>query len=321
MSLIHLLGLVVAVVPSPSAPPASLAVVTVRATPQVSGRTFRLGEIADVATEDKAFADQLSAVEVGTSPLPGLTRSLSQGDIVIRLRAQKIDPKRVTLACPPLVRIARASSEIPADGLTEAAQTALEAAHPKGGDCTFEAMPMTTKLFANPGKMEYRAGAPRGRTDGAIATVPVTVLVDGAPVKTIDVSFRIKRTVPAVVATRALDANTVLTESDLSVTRVETNGGPAPLADPTSLIGKRLKRRIEQGKPFTESAVGEVMTLACGARVTVISVSGGVSVTGTGTARSAGAIGEPVRIFVNETKKEVLATVVDASTVRVEDGK
>src|SRR5262249_2846239 len=71
--------------------------ITVRAMSEVSGETFTLGQIAEITGADKAFADQLAAVPLGTSPLAGLSRPLTPADILTRLRAQRIDPQKVNL--------------------------------------------------------------------------------------------------------------------------------------------------------------------------------------------------------------------------------
>ena len=49
--------------------------VIVRRESDVVGRTFTLGEIADITGQDKALQDQVAAVEIGPSPFPGDLRS------------------------------------------------------------------------------------------------------------------------------------------------------------------------------------------------------------------------------------------------------
>lgn len=77
-----------------SSPTTRSATVTVRAASEVAGRTFTLGEIADIRSADAALARRLAAVEVGASPLPGLSRPVGSADILVRLRQRKIDPDR-----------------------------------------------------------------------------------------------------------------------------------------------------------------------------------------------------------------------------------
>src|SRR5438309_109855 len=64
--------------PKTSEKPAS---VTVRPNCEVTGPTFTLGEIAEIRSEDAALAAQLAGIEIGASPLPGLSRLINPGDI------------------------------------------------------------------------------------------------------------------------------------------------------------------------------------------------------------------------------------------------
>lgn len=296
------------------------ATVAVRATPQVPGATFRLRDIAEITGSDAALARQLADVEVGTSPLAGLSRALFPSDIVVRLRSRGIDPKRVDLQCPPSIRVTRAAAEAPAEAVIEAARAALtEARGAAAADEIAEPMPMVTRLLVTPGKLEYRPGAPHGRPENGLMSVPVTVVVDGAPVKTVDVAFRIRRAVPAVVALRQIEANTVLRAEDLTLARIEAPAGAVVITDPQAVVGKRTTRRVAQGAPVTEAVVGTVKVIASGARVSVMSSAGGVTITAPGTARGAAGIGERIRVWVDDTKKELAAIVVDETTVRLED--
>src|SRR5947208_4941486 len=99
--------------------------VTVRAASDVPGRVFTIGEIANVTGTDRKLAEQVKAVEAGTSPLPGLTRMLTEGDIVTRLRFNHLDPKTIKLVCPPSIRIARGGSEISPAEIVRVATEAL----------------------------------------------------------------------------------------------------------------------------------------------------------------------------------------------------
>jgi flagella basal body P-ring formation protein FlgA len=305
----------------PAAKPVPLpATVVVRAMPQVAGSTFRLGEIADITGEDRSLVRQLTEVEVGTAPLPGLTRPLYPSDIVIRLRYRGIDPKRVDLQCPPSIRILRVAGEVPGDAVTDAAKAALVASQGTAADdLIIEALPTTAKLLVSPGKLEYRAGAPRGRVESGTMTVPVTILVEGAPAKNVDVPFRIKRAVTAVVAMRDLEVGSVIRAEDVTVAKIETPAGGTTLIDPQLVIGRKTTRRIAQGAPLSDAVTGTVKIVANGARLVVVSAVGGVSISVPGTARSAGGVGERVRVYIEETKKELSGVVVDAATVRLED--
>lgn len=72
--------------------------ITVRATACVSDAYFTLGEIADIKGGDASFAARLAAAPMGMSPLAGLSRTLTTGEISLKLRQAGIDPAAVALA-------------------------------------------------------------------------------------------------------------------------------------------------------------------------------------------------------------------------------
>lgn len=297
--------------------------VTVRATSEVAGRVFTLGEIAEINGSDAALVKQLAAVEVGTSPLPGLSRPLAPRDILARLRYSHIDMKRIALVCPPSVLITRGGQELAAEEVIRVAVGVLESTENRGEGrptSTYEPLPLPARLFVPAGKREYQPGTPR--IQAASALVPVTVLVDGKPAKTVEVAFNVRRTAQALVATKTLEAHTVLRADDVTMVSVDLPpGAPVPLTDVQAAIGKRTTRRILQGQTLPANAVENVPVIAAGAKVTAEVVVGGVHITAPAIARTAGAVGDRIRVFVTDTKKELQGIIVDASTVRVEETK
>ncbi|HXG24386.1 MAG TPA: flagellar basal body P-ring formation chaperone FlgA, partial [Chthonomonadales bacterium] len=287
---------------------ASSITVTVRTTSEVAGRVFSLGEIAEIKGSDASLVKQLASVEVGTSPLPGLSRPLAPRDILARLRLSRIDMKRIALVCPSSVLVMRKGQELAAEEIIRVAAGVLESTESRSEGCptsyTYEPLPLPARLFIPAGKREYQPGAPR--VQAANALVPVTVLVDGTPAKTVEVAFKVRQTVQALVATKTLEAHTVLTADDVSVARVELPPGASiPLTDAQAVIGKRTTRRILQGQTLPVNAVENVPVIAAGAKVTAEVVVGGVRITAPAIARTAGAVGDRIRVFVTDTKKEL----------------
>jgi flagella basal body P-ring formation protein FlgA len=185
---------------------------------------------------------------------------------------------------------------------------------------TYEPLPPSGRLFVPAGKREYQPGMPRLQTTGAI--VPVTVLVDGRPAKTVEIAFKARRKMQALVATKTLEACTVLTADAVALAEVElAPGALVPLTDAQTIIGKRTTRRIMPGQPLLSNAVESAPVIAAGTKVTAEVAVGGVRITAPAIARTPGAIGDRIRLFVTDTKKEVQGVVVDKSTVRVEEMK
>ena len=79
--------------------------ITIHATASVSDVYFTLGEIADIKGGAPDFAARLAAAPMGRAPIPGTSRPLDTGDIMLKLRQSGIDPATVCLAGATIVQI------------------------------------------------------------------------------------------------------------------------------------------------------------------------------------------------------------------------
>jgi flagella basal body P-ring formation protein FlgA len=324
MRLLTLLNLVLLANGGPDTPilqPATSVTVVVRDTADVAGTEFTLGQIAEVTGADTALVAQVTAVKIGTSPLAGLSRTIVSGDILLKLRANRIDTRRVNVKCPTAVKVTRAGAEIPVEEMVQAAIAKVTDDRKALADgATVEAAPLAGRWFVQPGKREYKAVVSRGSVETGPVVVNVTTLVGGNPVKAVDVTVKIKRMVAALRVRRPLAPHAVLTAEDLTVGTTEyVPGAPAPIADLEAVLGKRTTRQLTLGDLLLETSVELAPALAAGQAVTLEIVVGGIHLQCPAVTRQAGAIGQTIRVYNSETRKETLATVVDGKTVRVEE--
>lgn len=306
---------------APALPASTVVTVKVRETSDVPDTEFTIGDIAEVTGTDPALVAQVTAIKLGMSPLPGLSRPVVSGDITIRLRYNKIDPARVAVVAPATVRITRTGNEIGGQELVQAALAQLTEERKKIEDgASFEAVQVPSKGFAPAGKREYKATYLRGPLETGPVVMQVTTLVDGKPGRIVEIQFRIKRMVQALIAKRLLPAHTLVTQEDVTLGSIDApTGSAAPLTDLQAVIGKRTTRQILQGGLLTETSVEITPVIASGAQVALEIVVGGVTLRTSGVARSAGGVGQSIRVFANETKKELTAVVVDEKTVRMQE--
>jgi flagella basal body P-ring formation protein FlgA len=248
---------------------------------------------------------------------------LQPADILIRLRFNHLDPKSIELVCPSLIHITRAGSAVAVDDLVQAATTKLTEERKKlNDDATVEPAQLPAPGIVAPGKREYQASILRGSLETGPVVMQVVTLVDGKPVRTVEVPFRIKRMVKALLAKRVLAAHAVLTDDDVTVGSIEAvAGAAAPLTDVQAVLGKRTTRQILQGAALTDNGVEAAPVVASGAEVTLEFVVGGIHLSTPAVTRASGGIGQTIRVFATDTKKEFMATVVDAKTVRVEESR
>jgi len=307
--------------PAPAAKPAETPVtVTVRPNCEVAGATFTLAEIADIQGDDKALKAQLAAVEIGASPLPGLSRIINPGDVTVRLRQYRLESARVELVLPPGIRIARTGHDIASDEITRAAMASAKDAIKNLPDANLEPITPPAKLVVPAGTAQILAGAWRGNPDSGVLTVPVSVLVDGKPVQSVDVTLRVHRKITAVVARHDIQPHDILTAQDVVVAAIDLNSiTSAPITAIEDAIGKRATRRIAGSAAIGADMLEKAPLIAANDTVTIEFLYGALRVTATGVARQAGAEGDRIHVYAPDTRKELDGIVIDSHTVRVED--
>lgn len=301
----------------PAAPAVTL---TVRAITEVPGAHFTLGEIADLQGKDSELIAQLAKVEIGTSPIPGQSRNVTPGDITVKLRAAKLESARVSVNAPPVIRVTRARNDVPPAEITQAAMPIAQGAVKDLADATLEPQPLAQGVTLPTGRVVLIAGAYRGEPEMGTIYVPVSMNVDGKPAQTVEVAFKVRRRMSVVAASRTIEVNDIIAAEDVSVVRMELPSGfTRPLKELQEVVGKRAKRQLRANLPISAMHLDTPPDLTANARVTIEFIIGPVRISAPGIAREAGAVGDTIRVYAPDTKKEVEAVIVDGRTVRVPD--
>ena len=263
---------------------------------------------------------QLAAIEIGASPLPGLSRIINPGDITVRLRQHHLDIPRVEVALPPGMRISRSGHDVAADEIVKAAMDSARDAIKGQPDATLEVVGGTTKLVVAAGKTQILAGAWRGNPEIGALTVPVSILVDGKPVQTVDVALRIHRKMTALVACHAIQVHDIIGPQDVALTTIDAGSAVGtPLTSLEENLGKRATRRIPAMTPIASDMLEKAPLISANDTITIEMIVGALRVTAAGIARQTGAEGDRIHVFATDTRKELDAIVIDKHTVRVED--
>jgi flagellar basal body P-ring formation protein FlgA len=311
------------VTPKPAAksePALSAVNVTVRAMAEVPGVRFTLSEIADIQGTDKELVAQLGKVEVGTSPLPGMSRNVTPGDITVRLRGARLESPRVVVTAPPVIRVTRAKNDVPPTDLLQAALPIAQKAVEHLPDATLEPQPLSQNITLPTGRVVLIAGAHRGEPEIGTIHVPVSLNVDGKAQQTIEVAFRVRRRMEVVVVNRTVEVNETLEEADVSLVKMELPSGfTKPVTELKEAVGKRAKRRLMANQPISTMNLEIPPAISANARVTIEFIIGPVRIIAPGIAREAGAIGDTIRVYAPDTRKEVAAVIVDSRIVRISD--
>jgi flagella basal body P-ring formation protein FlgA len=293
-------------------------IITVKGSAEVNTEFFRLGDIAELAGRDEDYKRQLAEVEVGRAPLPGYTRTLTTGDIVVKLRAARLESDRIELICPPQIRISRAKADIALDRLQQTALTAVQEAYGANSEVAFEVVPFKGTAVLPAGKVRYVAGNPRGTLQAGQVFLPVSIFVDDKPQQTIEMTVKVKRKVRVVVALRNIEAREILTDQDVGVTLTELSSDTLqPVSNLLGAVGKRLTRKMTAGQVLSQVWIENPPVIVARDTVQLDQAIGAIHISTVVIARQSGGVGDTIRVYCEVTRKEIEVVVVDAKTVRL----
>jgi len=292
--------------------------VMVKPNAEVPQRTFRLGEIADISGGDRSLVAQFAAVEIGNSPLPGLSRIIYSGDIVVHLRAAHLYNPTVEIVAPPEIRVQRASHDIAVEQIVSAARVSAQFAIKDLPDAVLAAEPLNGRYTMPSGKLRLVAGAYRGTVDGGTLIVPVSIQIDGASAQSVDVLFKVHRRMTLLVARRTIEPHDIIAADDVSLKTIELPAGfGSPVREIRDVDGKRATRRILMDTPIPSNALETPPVVLQNGHVTIEYLIGAIRITAPGKALQPGLIGETIRVYALDTRRELDAVVVSKGLVRI----
>jgi flagella basal body P-ring formation protein FlgA len=146
--------------------------------------------------------------------------------------------------------------------------------------------------------------------------VPVQIDVDGRAVKTVTAGYRVAQFVHTAIAAHDLTPGTLLTNDDLVLARVLSNGRPA--VDIASLVGRKIRAATPRGAQIfvEQTAVNELVKAGSGAILVVR--DGPVALTADVIARTGGGLGDSVTVYNAQTNKVLSGTVTGPDRVELD---
>ncbi len=282
------------------------------------GSQFTLGEVATFNGMDAHTEARLRAVVLGASPLPGLERTLAREQLITRLRQHGFQPEGFEIAMPARAVVRRETRILQAQQMVSCAMQKMRESLPLGDDATLECDAPVRDLSLPSNEPQMSAGDPKA-LGGGLYLVPVRVVCGaGAPAVTVNVRLRVKRTQLVAVATRAIRTGEAIREEDVQMRPVSLPPDADDLvADVSEVIGKVARRTVASGHMLRRSAVDEPAVVRAGQNVKLLVRLDGAVVEATAVALQDGKAGARIRAQVTDTRKTLLATVVDSETLMV----
>lgn len=280
--------------------------VTIPEEVHVRGEWITLGEIAIISGDDGGLRD----ISLGRAPLPGSYRDLRCAFIEARIG------ERAELSCPERVRVWRSSQRVPQERIREVILEHLGKRFPRAqkialedfkvsGDVVLPQGPIEALVFENSRDL-------LGRTSFSV------LLRAGCMERKVLVSCEVKVWAVVPLASRRIPRGEILSPQDLTLRTMELSGLPRGVVlDPQALVGKRTKTSLSLGSPFRWDQVEVPPVVKRGDRVRIVVMTQNLRIQALGEVLEEGRIGDTVRVRNLGSGREVVAEVLDGSTLVV----
>ena len=188
----------------------------------------------------------------------------------------------------------------------------------RGWETSLRQLTIPQGIRVSRGVRDLELIAPAGWDGWGPATVVLVVRVNGSGEKNLSLRLQVDARTEMLTATRQLLAGTVLTEADLQLQKHDlAQAGGHPVKNSADAVGKKLRMTVRAGAPIRSNQLVNVPVVVSGQLVTIVAENAGIRITVSGRAKSAGSIGELIRVQNMVSNKEIPARVLDASTVEV----
>ncbi|HVS10762.1 MAG TPA: flagellar basal body P-ring formation chaperone FlgA [Planctomycetota bacterium] len=300
--------------------------VTVTLSPEarVRGSVVALGQLALVEGDDAAEVERIAAAQLGYAPAPGYSRLFTAE----RLRQElglAAPGVALTLAGSSACRVWPEVERLEGEAIDAAAEAELRR-HLGARDAS-------AQLVARSASIEVPAGREAARLrsvlsgsalQGGLLTVPVRVLVDGEPYRTVWTTWKVELWEELDVLTRPVRAGDTITREMLVRRRVPAPaaGGPAaprPLGA-EMLAGSRAVRDLAAGQPLVELDVVRPSIVQRGDALSLEIRKGAVCARLGAVAEQAGALGDRVRVSFPGSERTLAGVVAGRGLVRIDLG-
>ena len=282
------------------------------------GTEIELAEIATVTGADAATVARVQGVVLGNAPAPGFSRLLHAHRIAQTLD-REVPGVRVELRGHKACRVVPETVSVGRDDLIAAARQELTTRF-AGQDVTFEVaadlQPLTVPAGATAPVLRVRMEErePRPGTIG----VPVQVLVDDTPYRTVWTSWKVQTWEVLPVLARGVTAGERLQPFHLERRRVAVDPVRGRALPASMLAGAIAARDLAAGAPITDLDVHRPAVVTLGDSLFLEVKNASITARVPAVALESGSVGDRIRVRALSTEKEHTATVASADLVRIE---
>jgi len=293
--------------------------VQVEAQASVRGPQITFGELAEIHGADEARCELLRNLKLGPSPQPGERLIWTDQMLGSRLASTGADFSGINWQMPPTLTITAGAQTVQAEQLKTVSLEAIRqllGPAADSGNITIDLIGEVRDLMVSEGIVKLSATLPSGVHYAALTTVVIRVdIQDRSPVTTVlNYDVRLYRNI--IIAGKDIGAHELITPEALHLERLEVGRLSAGyFTDFAEIAGYAAKRPLAPGMIITKSMLEKPVLIQRGAMVAILAKAGPLQVTAQGEALQDGRNGQLIRVRNIESRKIILAQIVDSDTV------
>ncbi|NVL89388.1 MAG: flagellar basal body P-ring formation protein FlgA [Desulfobacterales bacterium] len=285
----------------------------------VKGEKVYLKDVAGIEGTTR-LQERLGAIYLGYAPRPAGHKILKGSWIESKIRSKRWLPADIAVSIPESVRVSRTWQSIQEERFSDLFNDYM-AKQLKGHEGDFRVGRF--KVVGNGPLPDGEISIELVRhTDGKLfgyISLTAIVRVDGKVERRVVLSGWVDRFENVLCIRHSLKRNSIITEEDICIKRRNISRLPYNvLTSKEEVVGKRVKHNLKSNTVMLANMVEDPPLIKRGDKVTIVAESPTLLVTALGIARGKGGLGDQIRVENCINRKEIIARVVNGSTVMVE---
>lgn len=288
---------------------------------RVEGAFITLGQLAEVRGDDVPWVNSLCQLKLGSTPAPGSSIIMTKDLLRMRLAATGSNFRGIVWDIPDNVKVTTSSQSVGGQTLIAKGIAAIQDQAGLGvntGDLSITAIGSVQDVIIPMGPIVVTSNLIYGIHYNRPTIVQVVITVNGQVFARKNLTFDAKLYQQVAVVKSQINPGEILTADNLRYERMDSGHlALGYFTDINKAQGLMIKKALSPGMVVTESMLDKPLLMKRGNIVNVVARIGSMEVTTAGLAMQDGSVGQLIRIQNVNSKKNISATVLDASTVQV----
>ena len=286
----------------------------------VEGTEIHLGDICRIDSLDPDLGHKLDRLVVAKAPQPGRSRKITLDFLKLRLKQASLSLDAIMFIGPDQIQVKRDGFEVSEEEIAQIVDDFLQTNRIWGNAAVeVKDIQLSADRTLPKGHTTYEIEQPNHLR--SLSTLPLSIVfdVDGKYQKTVRANVKVAALGSVVLTAKPIGRLKPITVEDLKVEVMDLVGlSKNVITDIEEIVGKRARRNIQAGEFLRPDLIEMPPLVKRGDLVTIVAESKGLKVTAIGEVKSAGRLGERVKVVNLDSNRRLSAWVVDNKTVKVE---